>query len=36
MGLIFTPVARLMGLSGDLSPKELKDDEGPSLGKTDV
>lgn len=36
MGLFFTPVARLMGLSGDLFQKEPKDDEGPSLGKTDV
>jgi len=36
MGLFSTPAARLMGPPGDLFQKEPKDDEGPSLGKTDV
>ena len=36
LGRFFTPGARLLGPSGDLFQKELKDDEGPSLGKTDV
>lgn len=36
IGRFFTSAARLLGLTEDLFQKELKDDEGPSLGKTDV